>query len=97
MTLKTSDREIQCQYDVRIMLRNTDYKQARALRATQIDSKARKVLCTSENLQKYYCREKMAPTVQQLSAELMTEAEREAEEDRFLRKSKQSPFIPIGE
>ena len=39
----------------------------------------------------------MAPTVQQLSAELMTEAEREAEEDRFLRKSKQSPFIPIGE
>ena len=39
----------------------------------------------------------MAPTVQQLSAEFMTEAEKEAEEDRFLRKSKQSPFIPIGE
>ncbi|CAH3158615.1 unnamed protein product [Porites evermanni] len=38
----------------------------------------------------------MAPTVQQLSAEFMTEAEKEAEEDRFLRKSKQSPFIPIG-
>ena len=62
-----------------------------------IDSKAKKAFCTSENLQKYYCLEKMAPTVQQLSAEFMTEAEKEAEEDRFLRKSKQSPFIPIGE
>ena len=67
------------------------------MRATQKDSKAKKALYTSKNLQKYYCLEKMAPTVQQLSAEFMTEAEKEAEEDRFLRKSKQSPFIPIGE
>ena len=37
------------------------------------------------------------PTVQELSSQFMTEAEREAEEDRFIRKSKQSPFIPIGE
>lgn len=30
----------------------------RALRATQIDSKAKKALDTSKNLQKYYCLEK---------------------------------------
>jgi len=40
---------------------------------------------------------KMAPTAQQLSSEWMTEAEKETEKDRLIRKSKQSPFIPIGE
>ena len=39
----------------------------------------------------------MAPTAQQLSAEWMTEAEKETETDKLVRKSKQSPFIPIGE
>ena len=39
----------------------------------------------------------MAPTAQQLSSEWMTEAEKETETDRLIRKSKQSPFIPIGE
>lgn len=39
----------------------------------------------------------MAPTAQQLSSEWMTEAEKETEKDRLIRKSKQSPFIPIGE
>lgn len=39
----------------------------------------------------------MAPTAQQLSAEWMTEAEKETETDKLMRKSKQSPFVPIGE
>lgn len=39
----------------------------------------------------------MAPTAQQLSSQWMSEAEKETESDRLLRKSKQSPFIPIGE
>lgn len=34
---------------------------------------------------------------QKLSAEFMTEAEKETETDRLVRKSKQQPFIPIGE
>lgn len=42
-------------------------------------------------------RETMAPTAQQLSAEWMTEAEKETETDKLMRKSKQSPFVPIGE
>lgn len=40
---------------------------------------------------------KMAPTAQQLSSQWMTEAEKETETDKLVRKSKQSPFIPIGE
>lgn len=40
---------------------------------------------------------RMAPTAQQLSSQWMTEAEKETESDRLIRKSKQSPFIPIGE
>ena len=39
----------------------------------------------------------MAPTAQQLSAEWASEAEKETESDRLIRKSKQSPFVPIGE
>lgn len=39
----------------------------------------------------------MAPTAQQLSSQWMTEAEKETETDKLVRKSKQSPFIPIGE
>lgn len=39
----------------------------------------------------------MAPTAQQLSSQWMSEAEKETESDRLIRKSKQSPFIPIGE
>jgi len=38
----------------------------------------------------------MAPTAQQLSAQWQSEAEKETESDRLIRKSKQSPFIPIG-
>lgn len=38
----------------------------------------------------------MAPTAQQLSAEWASEAEKERESDRLIRKSKQSPFVPIG-
>lgn len=38
----------------------------------------------------------MAPTAQQLSSQWMSEAEKETESDRLIRKSKQSPFIPIG-
>ncbi|PFX27485.1 HIG1 domain family member 1A, mitochondrial-like [Stylophora pistillata] len=33
---------------------------------------------------------------QKLSAEFMTDAEKETETDRLVRKSKQQPFIPIG-
>ena len=40
---------------------------------------------------------KMDPTAQQLSSQWMTEAEKETETDKLIRKSKQSPFIPIGE
>lgn len=39
----------------------------------------------------------MDPTAQQLSSQWMTEAEKETETDKLIRKSKQSPFIPIGE
>lgn len=36
-------------------------------------------------------------TVHELSSELMTDAEKETETERLVRKSKQQPFIPIGE
>lgn len=39
----------------------------------------------------------MAPTSQKLSSQWMTAEEKETETDKLVRKSREQPFVPIGE